>query len=109
MRFGVFVLIFCRQRYFRRGGRNRAEDRPILQDKPDMAVFLDQLREFGRHFFAVRALIVEIFDDRQIALGISQGRDFGIAQYAVSAEESSGCSPKATAESEPNAIAIAQT
>ena len=66
--FGVFVLIFCRQRYFRGGGRNRAEDRPILQDKPDIAVFLDQLREFGRHFFAIRALIVEIFDDRQIAL-----------------------------------------
>ena len=48
-----------------------AEDRKLLQHEPDLAIRLDQPREVGRAFPAIRAIIVEKGDDAHIPLRVA--------------------------------------
>ena len=81
MRFQEFVLVFARQRHPRRDDRDRTEDRPVLQHQPDLAVALHHLPQLGRDLAAIRTLIVEIFDDGNVAIGVSGHRDIRVAQH----------------------------
>ena len=81
MRLDVFVLEIAGQRDPRRNHRDGSEDRPILQDQTDLAVILHHLPQLGLELAAIRALIVEPFDDRDVAFQISGDGRIGIAQH----------------------------
>src|SRR6202020_1176 len=73
--FTDFVLVFARLRHPRRRYRHRSQDRPVFPDQPDLAVLMDHLAQFRFDLAAIRALIVEIFDDRDVAIDVSRHRD----------------------------------
>jgi hypothetical protein len=56
-------------------------DRPVLQHQPHLAVVLHHLPELRLEPAAVRALIVEPFDDRDVAIRIAGNRHVRITQH----------------------------
>jgi hypothetical protein len=50
-------------------------------NETDAAVLLHRGVQLGRQLLAIRALEVEKFDDRDVAVGIASDRDIRIAQH----------------------------
>ncbi len=74
------ALEFGRQGQPRRIDRRRAEDRPVLEHQPHLAVAFDRLLQLGLELAAIRALIIEPFDNRDIAVGVAGDWNIRVAQ-----------------------------
>ncbi len=83
MRGFELVLVLRRQRHPRRDLGDRPEDRPVLQHQTNLAVVLHHLAELRRELAAIRAIVVEPLDDRDVTLGIADHRNLRIAQHLL--------------------------
>ena len=87
MRLGELVLISAGQGEAGRVDRDAAEDRPVLEDQPDVTVLAHHLGKVGADLATIRTLVVEIFDDRDVAIGVAGSGNGGVMQDARFAED----------------------
>ena len=66
--------------------RDVAEDRPVLEDQPNVSIVLDDLLQHRVYLFAIRAPVVEILDDGDVAFGVAFDRYAWIAQNALATQ-----------------------
>ena len=57
------------------------EDRPVLQHQADLAVVLHHLAQLRLELAAIGAIVVEPFDDGDVAIGIAGHGNVGVAQH----------------------------
>jgi hypothetical protein len=69
---GIFALAVCGERKPCRIAGRVAEDRPILHDKPELAVIGKQWLEIQVGQLAIGALVIDEIYDRDVAFGIAK-------------------------------------
>ncbi|MNL49774.1 hypothetical protein D3C87_1727320 [compost metagenome] len=73
------------QHRLRSENRRSSKNRPVLQDKSYVAIIGHDLLHHGMRTLAVRALIIEVLNDRSLPLGISDCWRIAVKEHVIHA------------------------